>query len=362
MLKNHKEIKLADPIIGRREIRAVTKVLRSGNLAQGSLVARFELEFSRFVEDRNCIAVNSGTSALITALMALEIGPGDEVIVPSFTFAATANSVFLVGAKPVFVDIDSKTFNIDPDKVAEAITDKTKAIMVVHLYGLAADMPRILDIAEKHSLLVIEDAAQAHLAKIHNKAVGTFGHAAAFSFYPTKNMTSAEGGMVVIEDPSVARRARLLRNQGMEKRYENEIPGFNFRMTELHAAIGIEQLKKLESWTRIRQDNAQIYDENLSQIAKQETPEGYEHVFHQYTISVPHYRDYLLDELRRLNIGSAIYYPTQVHRLASFNENIDLPVTESATKSVLSIPVHPRLSARQIKKVSHRINSILGDL
>jgi perosamine synthetase len=268
MLKSRKEIKLADPIIGRQEIRAVTKVLKSGNLAQGSLVASFESEFSRFVEERNCIAVNSGTSALITALMALEIGPGDEVIVPSFTFAATANSVVLVGAKPVFVDIDSKTFNIDPEEVAQAITDKTRAIMVVHLYGLAADMPRILEIAKKHSLLVIEDAAQAHLAKIYKKSVGTFGHAAAFSFYPTKNMTSAEGGMVVIEDPFVARRARLLRNQGMEKRYENEIPGFNFRMTELHAAIGIEQLKKLESWTRIRQDNAQIYDEKLSQIAK----------------------------------------------------------------------------------------------
>jgi dTDP-4-amino-4,6-dideoxygalactose transaminase len=192
-----KTINLAQPNIGSKEIRAVTKVLKSGNLAQGVKVSNFEKAFSKHVEDRHCIAVNSGTSALVTALMALGLGVGDEVIVPSFTFAATANAVSLVGAVPVFVDINLKTYNIEPEQIVKSITKKTRAIQVVHLYGLPADMRKILEIAKKYNLLVIEDAAQAHLAKIDGKPVGTFGDAAAFSFYPTKNMTSAEGGMVV---------------------------------------------------------------------------------------------------------------------------------------------------------------------
>ena len=214
-------IPIAKPIIGRDVRRAVNKVLRSGNLTQGPEVLAFEREFSLLVNERECVAVNSGTSALHIALLSLGIGVGDEVIVPSFTFAATANSVALTGAKPVFVDIDISTYNIDSNLIEKAITPLTKAIQVVHLYGLPADMIRIVEIAKRHNLLIIEDAAQAHSASINDQPVGTFGDAAAFSFYPTKNMTSGEGGMIVFKDKEPARIARLYRNQGMEKRYQN---------------------------------------------------------------------------------------------------------------------------------------------
>jgi dTDP-4-amino-4,6-dideoxygalactose transaminase len=355
-----KTINLAQPNIGSKEIRAVTKVLKSGNLAQGVKVSNFEKAFSKHVEDRHCIAVNSGTSALVTALMALGLGVGDEVIVPSFTFAATANAVSLVGAVPVFVDINLKTYNIEPEQIVKSITKKTRAIQVVHLYGLPADMRKILEIAKKYNLLVIEDAAQAHLAKIDGKPVGTFGDAAAFSFYPTKNMTSAEGGMVVFSDERLARTARLLRNQGMEKRYENEIPGFNFRMSEIHAAIGIEQLKKLEKWTLCRQQNASFYNENLESVITPDVPIGFEHVYHQYTLFVPVHRDRLASELNKSKIGNAVYYPTQVHKLPSFNRNTSLPNTFAATQSVLSIPVHPKLKNADLKRISSKINEIMN--
>jgi dTDP-4-amino-4,6-dideoxygalactose transaminase len=263
-----KIIPVAKPEIGKAERKAVDRVMRSGLLAQGPEVSSFEKEFSKFVGDRECVAVNSGTSALHVALLSLGIGKGDEVIVPSFTFAATANSVALTGAAPVFVDIDPITFCIDPIEIVKAITPKTKAIQVVHLYGLAAEMPAIMKIAKKYKLLVIEDAAQAHLASIEGKPVGTFGDAAAFSFYPTKNMTSGEGGMIVFKDSSAARTARLFRNQGMEKRYENELVGFNLRMTDIHAAIGRVQLSKLEEKTLRRQENAAYLSENIIDPSK----------------------------------------------------------------------------------------------
>jgi dTDP-4-amino-4,6-dideoxygalactose transaminase len=281
------------------------------------------------------------------------------VIVPSFTFAATANSIALVGATPVFVDIDPLTFNISPEAIRRAINSRTRAIQVVHLYGLPANMIEILSIARHYKLHIIEDAAQAHLAKIKGKPVGTFGDVAAFSFYPTKNMTSGEGGMIVTSDIEVARMARLLRNQGMERRYMNEIYGFNFRMTEIHAAIGVEQLKKIEGWTRLRQENARELDEQIEVLTRQITPSGYEHVFHQYTLSVPRQRDELSQNLTKLGIGNAIYYPTQVHKLPSFDVAYDLPHTAKATKTVLSIPVHPRLRRKDIRRISTAINKSL---
>lgn len=358
-LRRNKEISLGGPNLGRRERSAVMKVLRSGNLAQGKVVSAFENSFSKTVQGSHCIAVNSGTSALITALLALGIKSGDEVIVPSFTFAATANSVSLVGAKPIFVDIDPLTFNIAPSEIMKAITKNTRAILVVHLFGLPANMVDIMDIAKRFSLYVIEDAAQAHLAKINGKPVGTFGDVAAFSFYPTKNMTTGEGGMVVTSDPEIARQARLIRNQGMEKRYMNEIHGFNFRMTDIHAAIGVEQIKKLAYWTQIRQENASLLDEQLEHIPRQFTPPGYEHVFHQYTVSVTEHRDELSKDLLDLGIGNAVYYPTQVHKLPSFALPINLPHTEFATKTVLSIPVHPRLRKKDIGRISSAINKFM---
>jgi len=354
-----KLIPVAKPEIGKAERKAVDRVMRSGLLAQGPEVSNFEKEFSKFVEDRECVAVNSGTSALHLALLSLGVGKGDEVIVPSFTFAATANSVALTGATPVFVDIDPNTFCIDPIEIVKAITPKTKAIQVVHLYGLAAEMPAIMKIAKKYKLFVIEDAAQAHLASIEGKPVGSFGDAAAFSFYPTKNMTSGEGGMIVFKDSSAARTARLYRNQGMEKRYENELVGFNLRMTDIHAAIGRVQLSKLQEKTLRRQENAAYLSENIiNSVAVPVTPKGYSHVFHQYTIKVHGNRESFASKLTDLGVGSGVYYPIPVHELAAFGKKKNLPNTSLICKQVLSLPVHPALSKKDLKNIVAAVNKV----
>jgi perosamine synthetase len=349
-------IPLAKPFINRKERSAVVRVLKSSNLAQGPEVKNFELEFSKIVGDRECVAVNSGTSALLLCLIALGIGKDDEVIVPSFTFAATANVVALVGAKPVFIDIDPTNYCIDPNKIADAVTPKTKAIIVVHLFGLPAEMEKILGIASRFSLLVIEDAAQSHLASINGKYVGTFGDAAAFSFYPTKNMTSGEGGMAVLSNPEQARICRLMRNQGMEKRYQNEVAGYNLRMTDIHAAIGRVQLQKLERMTEKRILNAEYLSENL-QVANLPIPkDGYKHVYHQYTLRVPGNRDELSKFLTEHGIGNDVYYPTQVHKLPSFNRPLELAETQRATREVLAIPVHPGLGRRDLRRIVGSVN------
>jgi len=356
------QIPIAKPIIGADVRRAVNKVLRSGNLTQGPEVAAFEREFSQLVNERECVAVNSGTSALHLALLSLGIGAGDEVIIPSFTFAATANSVALTGAKPVFVDIDINTYNMNPNLIESAITPSTKAIQVVHLYGLPADMIKIVEIAKRHNLLIIEDAAQAHSASINGQPVGTFGDAAAFSFYPTKNMTSGEGGMIVFKDKEAARLARLYRNQGMEKRYQNEIVGFNLRMTDIHAAIGRVQLKHLLKWSKKRQDNAMKLSDQLQNVITPIIPTGFSHVFHQYTIRVPKNRDNFADKLSKAGIGNSVYYPTQVHKLPSFNSSLSLPQTQLATETVLSLPVHPSLTNRDLKRVINSVNSLVKEV
>jgi perosamine synthetase len=357
-----KDIPIAKPLVGRDDIRAVAKVMKSGGLAQGPEVLNFEKNFSKFVGDRECVAVNSGTSALHLALLSLGIGPGDEVIVPSFTFAATANSVSLTGATPVFVDIDPATYNIDSNLIEAAITPKTRAIQVVHLYGLPADMPRITQIAKQHNLLLIEDAAQAHLAEVNGQKVGTFGDAAAFSFYPTKNMTSGEGGMVVLKDAAAARLCRLYRNQGMEKRYQNEVVGFNLRMTDIHAAIGISQLSKVSKWTEQRKSNAAYLNSKIENVTTPITPNGFSHVYHQYTVRIHRNRDLFSEKLSDLGIGNSVYYPTQVHKLPSFALSIELPNTQSATEQVLSLPVHPSLSKKDLNRISDAVNFVGNEL
>lgn len=357
-----KNIPVAKPIIDRQDIRAVVKVMKSGGLAQGPEVAAFEKEFSKFVNDRDCVAVNSGTSALHLALLSLGIGEGDEVIVPSFTFAATANSVALTGATPVFVDIDPRTYNIDPSQIEAAITKRTKAIQVVHLYGLPADMPTILTIAKKHNLLIIEDAAQAHLADINGQPVGTFGDAAIFSFYPTKNMTSGEGGMIVLGSPDQARMCKLLRNQGMEQRYQNEVVGFNLRMTDIHAAIGRSQLKKVQAWTGARQENAAYLNQRITEVITPFIPVGYSHVFHQYTVRINTERDLFSSKLTESGVGNSVYYPTQVHKLPSFDLELNLKHTEDATQQVLSLPVHPSLSKRDLNQIADAVNRVGASL
>lgn len=351
-------IPVARPIIGEDERRAVDRVLASGMLAQGPEVAAFEEEFSKIVGGRRCVAVNSGTSALHVALLALGIGPGDEVIVPSFTFAATANAVRLVGATPVFVDIDVATFCLDAAAVESAVTPRTRALMPVHLYGHPADMPTLRSVAQRHGLLVVEDAAQAHMATLHGTSVGEFGDAACFSFYPTKNMTSGEGGMVVLADEQAARVARLLRNQGMEQRYANEIVGFNLRMTDVHAAIGRVQLGKLCQWTEERQRNAGYLDAHLHGVVVPPVADGAVHVYHQYTIRVEDDRDGFAAALTRHGVGSSVYYPTPVHRLPSFGLAVDLPETERAAAEVLSLPVHPALGSADLDRIVETVNML----
>jgi perosamine synthetase len=352
-------IPAAKPLIGDEERAAVDRVLQSGILAQGPEVASFEQEFSKTVLLRNCIAVNSGTSGLHLALSAIGIAKGDEVIVPSFTFAATANTVSLTGATPIFADIDPRTFNISPAAIESIITPRTKAILPVHLYGQPAAMDEIMEIATRHNLLVVEDSAQAHLAAFNGIPAGAFGLAGVFSFYPTKNMTSGEGGMITTADDSIARKCRLLRNQGMEKRYLNEIVGHNTRMTDIHAAIGRVQLRKLFDWTEQRRLNAKFFDENLEGVVVPYVDPKAFHVYHQYTIRIVDLdRDIFAERLLQQGIGSGVYYPSPVHRLPSFDLSLDLPETTLACKEVLSIPIHPSLSREDLEKIVTTINTI----
>jgi perosamine synthetase len=348
-------IALSAPQIGDAERHAVERVLKSGMLAQGPEVAAFETEFAEAIGVQYAIAVNSGTSALHLGLVAAGIGQGDEVIVPSFTFAATANAVRLAGAEPVFADIDPETFCLDPDAAAAAITPRTAGVMPVHLYGHPADMSAFSSLAQRHGILLVEDAAQAHLASWDGRQVGSFG-LGMFSFYPTKNMTSGEGGMITTDDAEIARRSRLLRNQGMERRYENEIVGFNCRMTDIHAAIGRVQLADLPTRTSARQRIAAHYSRHISSVVVPTVRRSAQHVYHQYTVRVPVDRDRFLDHLGHRGIGAAVYYPTPVHRLPSFRLELELPNTEAATREVASIPVHPTLSDHEIATVVEAVN------
>jgi len=352
-------IPVAKPLIGDEERAAVDRVLRSGMIAQGPEVAAFEQEFSAaLVDGRECVAVNSGTSGQHLGLLAAGIGPGDEVIVPSFTFAATANSVALTGATPVFADIDPASFCLDPASVEAAVTPRTKGIMMVHLYGQAADMAGLGAVAERHGLAMFEDAAQAHGATFEGRPVGTFGTFGMFSLYPTKNMTSGEGGMVSC-DGEVARRIRLLRNQGMERQYENELVGLNNRMTDIHAAIGRVQLTRLPGWTEDRRRNAAFLDSHLENVVVPPVREGSTHVYHQYTIRVDGDRDRMVKALREEHgVGSGVYYPIPNHRLPSFGLDLDLPETERAAREVISLPVHPSLSTDDLERVVEAVNTV----
>lgn len=356
-------IPAAKPIIGEEEIEAVSAVLRSGMVAQGPQVKAFEEEFAaRLVPGTEAVAVNSGTSALHLGLLAAGIGAGDEVVVPSFTFAATANSVALTGATPVFADIEDDSFCLSPESIEASITERTKAIMPVHLYGHPANMTAIRAIAERHGLMIFEDAAQAHGASLDGTPVGAFGTVGAFSLYPTKNMTSGEGGMVTTADPEVARRVRLLRNQGMEKRYANELVGLNNRMTDVHAAIGRVQLGKVGAWTAKRQENAAFLDAHLEGVVVPPVAPGAVHVYHQYTIRVVDVdRDRFIEALRdEWQVGSGVYYPIPNHRLPSlapYAPGLELPATEKAAREVVSLPVHPSLSGADLERIVEAVNA-----
>jgi dTDP-4-amino-4,6-dideoxygalactose transaminase len=350
----------AKPIIGADERAAVDRVLASGMVAQGPEVAAFEKEFAaQVVGGRTCVAVNSGTSGQHLGLLACNVKAGDEVIVPSFTFAATANTVALTGATPVFVDIEPDYFCLAPAAVEAAVTERTVGIMPVHLYGHPADMAALMAIAVKHGLQVFEDAAQAHGATLHGRPVGSFGAFGMFSLYPTKNMTSIEGGMVACESDETARMIRLLRNQGMEKQYENEVVGLNNRMTDVHAAVGRVQLSKLAGWTETRQRNAAFLDANLDGVVVPPVADGATHVYHQYTIRVSGDRDGFRQALAdEHGVGSGVYYPIPNHRLPSFRSAVDLPETEKAAREVISLPVHPSLSQADLEQIVHAVNTV----
>jgi dTDP-4-amino-4,6-dideoxygalactose transaminase len=352
----------AKPIIGDEERAAVDRVMRSGMIAQGPEVAAFESEFAEhFVQGRPTVATNSGTAGLHLGLLAAGVGAGDEVIVPSFTFAASGNSVALAGGTPVFADIEPDTFTLDPAAVEAAITPRTKAIMPVHLYGHPGRMKELGEIADRHGISLYEDAAQAHGASLDGQPVGTFGTFAMFSLYPTKNMTSGEGGMTVCEDADLARRVKLYRNQGMEKQYENEVVGFNARMTDIHAAIGRVQLTKVDAWTATRQSNAAFLDANLAGVIVPPVAPGAVHVYHQYTIRVADDRDGFVTALREEHqIGSGVYYPIPNHRLPSlevYAPGLDLPETERAAREVVSLPVHPSLSQGDLERIVAAVNA-----
>jgi len=357
-------IPAAKPIVGDLEREAVDRVLRSGMIAQGPEVASFEAEFAEVVtSSRVCVAVNSGTSGLHLGLLAAGIGPGDEVIVPSFTFAATANSVALTGATPVFADIEPDQFCLAADSVRAAVTERTAAVMPVHLYGHPADMDALHAVADEHGLRVFEDAAQAHLATWKGHQVGTFGDFAMFSLYPTKNMTSGEGGMVACATDEIARQLRLLRNQGMERQYANEVIGFNARMTDVHAAIGRVQLTKVEGWTEARRANAALLDRNLENVVVPPVHADATHVYHQYTIRVEAgERDRIVAELReQYQVGSGVYYPIPNHELVSlqrFAPADDLPETRRAAAEVISLPVHPSLTEGDLERIVSAVNKL----
>ena len=344
-------IPAARPLIGEEERAAVDRVMASGMLAQGPEVAAFEQEFAAHVDGRPCVAVGSGTSALLLGLLAAGVGPGDEVVVPSFSFAATANAVALTGATPVFADIEPEHFCLDPDAAAAAIGPRTAAIMPVHLYGHPAAMDRFTELAHRHGLLLAEDAAQAHLARHRGRPVGALGGVAAFSFYPTKNMTCGEGGIVVCADEDTARRVRLLRNQGMERRYANEIVGYNARMTDLQAAIGRVQLGRLPGWTAQRRRTAAALSARLpATVGVPTVADGADPAWHQYTIRARE-RDALVEALAADGVGAGVYYPTPIHRLPAYDLDLDLPQTRRAADEVLSLPVHPSVEETDVDQI-----------
>ena len=341
--------------MGEEEQCAVWDVMKSGQLAQGKKVEEFEQQFSRYIGTKHAIATSNGTTALYLAQLAAGVGSGDEVITSAFTFIASATTITFCGAKPVLADIDRQTFNLDPDSVKKQITHRTKAIQPIHLYGQPAAMDEIMEIAESNNLLVIEDACQAHGAQYNGKNVGSIGLAGCYSFYATKNMTTGEGGMITTNSDELAEKCRILRNQGQVGRYEYKTIGFNYRMTNIAAAIGIEQLKKLENFNAKRIQNAAKLNELIGDTV--ETPyllPHAKHVFHQYTILCEN-RDALRQALESDGIGCGVYYPIGLHQCEPLKEyvpSIKLQNTEDAARKVLSLPVHPSLTHDELRTIA----------
>jgi perosamine synthetase len=356
-------IPIAKPFLGKEEKKAVLAVLNSGMLAQGPKVKELEAEWLKMCGVKHALALSNGTSALHACLYALGLKPGDEVITTPFTFVASANCILMQGAKPVFADVEEKTFNIDPEAVLAKITDKTRAILPVDLYGQIYDHKAIKEIAEKYNLFIVEDACQAVNAELDGRKAGSFGDMAAFSLYATKNVVSGEGGMVTTDNDAYAELVKRFRHHGQSEqtRYEYHDLGYNYRMTDLQAAIAIEQLKKVEKITSKRIRNAKLLTKGLKQIPGLQVPyvkRGAKHVFHQYTLKVDGFkltRDQLVEHLKKNEIGSAVFYPKPLHLHPHFarlgyNDG-DFPVAEKLSKQVMSLPVHPSVSKEDIARI-----------
>jgi len=355
-------IPLSRPSIGAAEEFAVAEVLHSGMLAQGPKTAELEDRFCEVVGTRFAVAVSSGTTALYLALLAHGIGAGDEVITTPFTFIATANSILLTGARPVFADIDEGTFNLSPQAVEAAITNRTKAIMPVHLYGRPCDLDAFVGIARRHELILIEDAAQALGARLGDRSVGSFG-TGIFSLYATKNVTAAEGGIITSHDPAIAARLRLLRNHGMRTRYHYEMLGFNARMSDLHAAIAIAQMDRLSDFVAQRRANAEFLSRHIHTVITPQNTIGAQHAWHQYTVRAKdaNTRNAAVARLTKAGVGTGIFYPVALHRQPHIDKligEVHLPVSEQMAGQVFSLPVHPSLSKDELRIIVSEVNKL----
>jgi dTDP-4-amino-4,6-dideoxygalactose transaminase len=356
-------IRIAQPLLGEEERRAVLAVLDSGQLAAGPRVRELEERFAREVAGAAlAVAVANGTSALHAALLAHGIGPGDEVITTPFTFQATANMVLATGARPVFVDV-AEDGNIDASLIEAAVNSRTRALLPVDLYGRLCDMDAIADIAARHGLALIEDACQAHGASLGGRPAGSFG-TGCFSFYATKNVTAGEGGVVTTSDPALAERLRLLRSHGEVERYHSAVLGYNYRLTEVAAALALAQLDRLAAHTEARRRNAAYLSAHLRGVlTPPEPPEPGACVWHLYTVRVPRGRDALQAHLRKRAIESAVYYPLPVPAQKLYRDlgyEVCAPVANRLSREVLSLPVHPGLSQADLDRIVEAVNEWTG--
>lgn len=352
-------IHIANPKISDDAKEAVCDVLDSGMLADGEVVRSFESEFADYVETDHAVATSSGTTALHAMLAAAGIGEGDVVVTSPFSFVASANAVVHAGGEPAFADVDPATYNLDPQAVRETVKDRddVAAILAVHLYGLPAAMEELRAIADEHDLLLFEDAAQAHGATYSSNPVGSLADAAAFSFYPTKNMTTAEGGVVTTDDADIAAELRRVVDHGRSGAYTHETVGYNFRMTNVAAAIGREQLSRLPGFVEQRRENAaRLTDafDDYEAIATPIVPDRREHAFHQYTIAVDD-RDSVTDALDAASVGYGIYYPETIPGQPAYGERRGWPVAEELTDHVLSLPVHPALARPDVDRIANTV-------
>jgi dTDP-4-amino-4,6-dideoxygalactose transaminase len=357
------DVKDAEPL--------VLEVLRSGVIAQGPMVKRFEDAFAAVAGVPHAVAVNSGTTALVASLQVLDLQPGDEVITSPFTFVATLNAILEAGATAKFADIRADDFNIDPAAVQAEIGPRTKVLMPVHLYGQMADMTELAPLAERNGLALVEDAAQAVGATFDGRPAGSYG-LGCFSLYATKNITTAEGGVITTSDDKIADRLRVLRNQGMRARYQYEVAGHNYRMTDLHAAVGIPQLEKLDRLTEARQRNAEVLSKGLADVPGLVVPSvlpGRTHVWHQYTVLVTEEakltRDEFAAKLTEAGIGNGVYYPKVVFDYDCYRDlpgviASDVPVASKVASQALSLPVHPKLSDAELETIVSKIREVLG--